>query len=165
MQYNTYYNTVFPGNLCLENTDSIDWGNQNLLAYGSCNYIVIVDTFFPVKIVQTLDGHSKSVTKVRWSNQSIVLQNKINYSMKLASGDESGAVFVWNVIDGTIISSFNSGILKSNHLNNSNKKDGSKKFGSVIDIKWHPINDNLLIVVHSTSVLILCDISTSDVVC
>jgi hypothetical protein len=44
---------------------AIDWGRQNLLAYGCQSYVVIIDPTSQA-IIQTLDEHKSPVACVKW---------------------------------------------------------------------------------------------------
>lgn len=92
-----------------QNRNAIDWGKQNLLAYGACTYVVIADVLNTMKRIQTLDGHSRPVTRVRWAREELQFRNEGNYSLSLASGDEGGSILVWKVAEAAIYASLNPG--------------------------------------------------------
>lgn len=103
------YHAIFPGGLVAPNRNAVDWGQQGLLAYGACNYVVVADVIHTMKRIQTLDGHSRAVTKLRWAREPLQFRNESNYSLTLASGDEGGSILVWKVTEATILASLNPG--------------------------------------------------------
>ena len=62
-----------------------------------------------MRIVQTLDQHKALVTCVKWSPHA--LDHSLNASkpdadakrLRLASGDTSGSIFVWDVLSSSIV--------------------------------------------------------------
>jgi len=94
---------VIPGRTASakENHGAIDWGIQNLVAFGSQSYVVVAEAT-SLRILQTLDEHRSAVTTVRWSNEPMHLEFTGPYNLQLASGDLNGVVFVWNVLEGHI---------------------------------------------------------------
>jgi len=104
------YHAIFPGGLVTPNRSAVDWGQQGLLAYGACNYVVVADVINTMKRIQTLDGHSRPVTKLRWAREQLQFRNESNYSLSLASGDEGGSILVWKVTEATIVASLNPGM-------------------------------------------------------
>lgn len=59
-----------PGLLSGANRGALDWGPQNLIAYGAHSYVVVLD---PSQMVpfQTLDEHRAHVTSVRWPSSQV----------------------------------------------------------------------------------------------
>lgn len=131
-----------------QNRNALDWGKQGLLAYGACTYVVIADVVNTMKRIQTLDGHSRPVTRVRWAREQLQFRNEGNYSLTLASGDEGGSILVWKVAEAAILASLN--------------PDGHEKLGEVVDMEWHPDKPHLLASVHAPSSLVLWNIDTSS---
>lgn len=186
------YHAIFPGGLIAPNRNAIDWGQQGLLAYGACSYVVIADVVDTMKRIQTLDGHSKPVTKLRWAREQLQFRNEANYSLVLASGDEGGSILVWNIVDATIVASLNPGmshfvpnlpckcaiivredskiLLRPYFDRNSNAYgacfyvDGHEKLGAVVDMEWHSDKPHLLATVHAPSSLVLWNTDTATLV-
>lgn len=104
------YHAIFPGGMVNANRNAVDWGQQGLLAYGACTYVVIADVVDTMKRIQTLDGHSRPVTRTRWGREPLRFSNESDYSLTLASGDEGGSILVWKVTETTIIASLNPGM-------------------------------------------------------
>ena len=105
------YHTIFPGGLVAPNRNAIDWGPQGLLAYGACTYVVVADVVDTMKRIQTLDGHGRAITRLRWAREQLQFRNEANYSLVLASGDEGGSILVWKIAEAHIIASLNPGML------------------------------------------------------
>lgn len=103
------YHAIFPGGTVSSNRNAVDWGQQGLLAYGACTYVVVADVVDTMKRIQTLDGHSRPVTRVRWGRENLHFKNEADYSLTLASGDEGGSILVWKVTEATIVASMNPG--------------------------------------------------------
>jgi WD40 repeat protein len=99
---------IVPGALHPLNRGAIDWGPQRLVAYAAWSYIVIVDPH-SMKRVQILDQHASPVRKVKWSSQSLNLNNEQRYNLQLASGDQSGAIYIWKVADASVSCVLNNG--------------------------------------------------------
>lgn len=66
LQRNFVFPKIFPGRLCAENKGAMDWGVQNLFAFGCHSYVCIIDAF-SYNIVQALDEHRAPVVLVKWS--------------------------------------------------------------------------------------------------
>ncbi|GIY84420.1 WD repeat-containing protein 11 [Caerostris darwini] len=93
------------GVLSTSNRGALDWGWQSFVAYGCYNHVVIIDTQ-NIKIFQTLEKHTSDVVKVKWANENYYHDLTHPYSLKLASLDTSGLIFVWDVKESKSISSF-----------------------------------------------------------
>jgi hypothetical protein len=64
-----------------------------------------------MKRIQTLDGHGRAVTRLRWAREQLQFRNEGNYSLVLASGDEGGSILVWKIAEAQIAASLNPGML------------------------------------------------------
>jgi hypothetical protein len=102
------HHIIFPGPLHGLNKGAIDWGPQRLLAYASWSYVVLVDPY-GMKRVQTLDQHTAPVRKVRFSREQLHLHNEMRFSLQLASGDQAGAIYIWKVLEATVVAALNTG--------------------------------------------------------
>ncbi|KAL0480900.1 WD repeat-containing protein [Acrasis kona] len=103
-----------------------DWGENNLLAYCCQNYIVVVDPI-SVQLVTTLYGHKCMTTALSWCSMSKIKGIERGNSSILASGDERGAIIVWEVKKARKVS------IMMEDVSGSQKK-------SIIQLKW--INDD-----------------------
>eukprot|EP00002_Diphylleia_rotans_P020052 TRINITY_DN3886_c0_g1_i4.p1 TRINITY_DN3886_c0_g1~~TRINITY_DN3886_c0_g1_i4.p1 ORF type:complete len:1239 (+),score=189.29 TRINITY_DN3886_c0_g1_i4:1280-4996(+) len=91
---------VIPGPPLPPNTEAIDWGPHGCVAYGTGSIVTVLDPQSG-RIIQTLEGHRGCVTKVKWAYSSMTsLPHGLNFVWKLASGDSTGMVIVWDVKDG-----------------------------------------------------------------
>ncbi|GAB6023246.1 WD repeat-containing protein 11 [Chamberlinius hualienensis] len=121
LHYKRISSKIIPGILDNHNKGAVDWGWQDLIAYGCQSVVIIVDPS-SVQIVQTLDGHNANVTKVKWASGNYSDIHLYPHMVKLASADTSGNIIIWNVRTSTSVC----------HLS-----DGSKQ---VLDMQWLNVN-------------------------
>lgn len=115
---------IFPGRLHKDNKAALDWGRQNLLAYGSHSYVIIVDPI-ALTLLQTLDEHRGHVTCLKWSPETVSWNDmQKSYKLQLASADKIGNIIIWNVLEASIATT-----LINEH--------------SIIDLHWHRSKDHL----------------------
>eukprot|EP00026_Physarum_polycephalum_P006803 Phypoly_transcript_06855.p1 GENE.Phypoly_transcript_06855~~Phypoly_transcript_06855.p1 ORF type:complete len:258 (+),score=31.47 Phypoly_transcript_06855:151-924(+) len=129
---------ILPGRLHKDNKGCIDWGCQNLVAYGCHAYIVVLDPY-SMNVVQTLDEHVAPVCLVKWSYEPI--RQDSQYVLKLASGDTSGNIIVWNVHEGAAMTP-------------------PMTDKPVIDLKWHPDDPTLIAALHAPNTLCLWSVTS-----
>ncbi|XP_061914606.1 WD repeat-containing protein 11 [Entelurus aequoreus] len=88
------------GTLNLQNKAAVDWGWQGLIAQGCHSSILIIDPK-TAQIIQVLERHRANVVKVKWSRENYYHNLSSPYCLRLASGDASGKIIVWDVVSGT----------------------------------------------------------------
>ncbi|XP_067092514.1 WD repeat-containing protein 11 [Osmerus mordax] len=88
------------GTLNLQNRTAVDWGWQGLIAQGCHSSILIIDPNTS-QTIQVLERHKANVVKVKWSRENYHHSLSSPYSLRLASGDASGKIIVWDVVSGT----------------------------------------------------------------
>uniref|UniRef100_A0A8C5FWZ5 WD repeat-containing protein 11 n=1 Tax=Gadus morhua TaxID=8049 RepID=A0A8C5FWZ5_GADMO len=88
------------GTLNLQNKPAVDWGWQGLIAQGCHSSILIIDPK-TTQTIQVLERHKATVVKVKWSRENYHHSLSSPYSLRLASGDASGKIIVWDVVSGT----------------------------------------------------------------
>uniref|UniRef100_A0A8C3AWV7 WD repeat-containing protein 11 n=1 Tax=Cyclopterus lumpus TaxID=8103 RepID=A0A8C3AWV7_CYCLU len=88
------------GTLNLQNKTAVDWGWQGLIAQGCHSSILIIDPKTS-QTIQVLERHKANVVKVRWSRENYYHNVSSPYCLRLASGDASGKIIVWDVVSGT----------------------------------------------------------------
>ncbi|XP_056147631.1 WD repeat-containing protein 11 [Lampris incognitus] len=88
------------GTLNLQNKPAADWGWQGLIAQGCHSSILIIDPK-TAQTIQVLERHKAIVVKVKWSRENYHHSLSSPYSLRLASGDASGKIIVWDVVSGT----------------------------------------------------------------
>ncbi|KAM6956507.1 WD repeat-containing protein 11 [Aplochiton taeniatus] len=88
------------GTLNLQNKTAVDWGWQGLIAQGCHSSILIIDPKTS-QTIQVLERHKANVVKVKWSRENYHHSLSAPYSLRLASGDSSGKIIVWDVVSGT----------------------------------------------------------------
>ncbi|XP_046884968.1 WD repeat-containing protein 11 [Hypomesus transpacificus] len=88
------------GTLNLQNKTAVDWGWQGLIAQGCHSSILIIDPNTS-QTIQVLERHKANVVKVKWSRENYHHSLSSPYSLRLASGDASGKIIVWDVVSGT----------------------------------------------------------------
>ncbi|KAK9541820.1 hypothetical protein VZT92_001838 [Zoarces viviparus] len=88
------------GTLNLQNKTAVDWGWQGLIAQGCHSSILIIDPKTS-QTIQVLERHKANVVKVRWSRENYYHNLSSPYCLRLASGDASGKIIVWDVVSGT----------------------------------------------------------------
>ncbi|XP_030766678.1 probable elongator complex protein 2 [Sitophilus oryzae] len=73
-------------------TTALDCSYKNIIAYGSCNAVLVYDPQYGSggKVIYTLVGHSNRVNSVRWIRGSIP-----DKSQELISGASDGNIIVW----------------------------------------------------------------------
>src|SRR3989338_6586127 len=96
---------VFPGPLSEGNKKALEWGANNLLAYGCHSYVVVVDAG-DLKPIQTLDEHRAHVTSIKWPRQAFSATTEKDFALQLASADALGTIIVWNVLEASVIAHF-----------------------------------------------------------
>ncbi|XP_033835522.1 WD repeat-containing protein 11 [Periophthalmus magnuspinnatus] len=88
------------GTLNLQNKTAVDWGWQGLIAQGCHSSILIIDPKTS-QTIQVLEKHKANVVKVKWSRENYYHNLSSPYCLRLASGDASGKIIVWDVVSGT----------------------------------------------------------------
>uniref|UniRef100_A0A3P8WMM1 WD repeat-containing protein 11 n=1 Tax=Cynoglossus semilaevis TaxID=244447 RepID=A0A3P8WMM1_CYNSE len=88
------------GTLNLQNKTAVDWGWQGLIAQGCHSSILIIDPK-TAQTIQVLEKHKANVVKVKWSRENYYHNLSSPYCLRLASGDASGKIIVWDVVSGT----------------------------------------------------------------
>ncbi|XP_072292622.1 WD repeat-containing protein 11 [Eucyclogobius newberryi] len=88
------------GTLNLQNKPAVDWGWQGLIAQGCHSSILIIDPKTS-QTIQVLERHKANVVKVKWSRENYYHNLSSPYCLRLASGDASGKIIVWDVVSGT----------------------------------------------------------------
>uniref|UniRef100_A0A3B3CGA0 WD repeat-containing protein 11 n=1 Tax=Oryzias melastigma TaxID=30732 RepID=A0A3B3CGA0_ORYME len=88
------------GTLNLQNKSAVDWGWQGLIAQGCHSSILIIDPK-TAQTIQVLERHKANVVKVKWSRENYYHNLSSPYCLRLASGDASGKIIVWDVVSGT----------------------------------------------------------------
>uniref|UniRef100_A0A3Q2XFW3 WD repeat-containing protein 11 n=1 Tax=Hippocampus comes TaxID=109280 RepID=A0A3Q2XFW3_HIPCM len=88
------------GTLNLQNKTAVDWGWQGLIAQGCHSSILIIDPKTS-QTIQVLERHKANVVKVKWSRENYYHNLSSPYCLRLASGDASGKIIVWDVVSGT----------------------------------------------------------------
>uniref|UniRef100_A0A3P8UH49 WD repeat-containing protein 11 n=1 Tax=Amphiprion percula TaxID=161767 RepID=A0A3P8UH49_AMPPE len=88
------------GTLNLQNKTAVDWGWQGLIAQGCHSSILIIDPK-TAQTIQVLERHKANVVKVKWSRENYYHNLSSPYCLRLASGDASGKIVVWDVVSGT----------------------------------------------------------------
>ncbi|KAF0027266.1 hypothetical protein F2P81_020007 [Scophthalmus maximus] len=75
-------------------------GVQGLIAQGCHSSILIIDPK-TAQTIQVLERHKANVVKVKWSRENYYHNLSSPYCLRLASGDASGKIIVWDVVSGT----------------------------------------------------------------
>ncbi|CAB1444802.1 unnamed protein product, partial [Pleuronectes platessa] len=75
-------------------------GWQGLIAQGCHSSILIIDPKTS-QTIQVLERHKANVVKVKWSRENYYHNVSSPYCLRLASGDASGKIIVWDVVSGT----------------------------------------------------------------
>ncbi|MEQ2290701.1 WD repeat-containing protein 11, partial [Ameca splendens] len=75
-------------------------GWQGLIAQGCHSSILIIDPK-TAQTIQVLERHKANVVKVKWSRENYYHNLSSPYCLRLASGDASGKIIVWDVVSGT----------------------------------------------------------------
>ncbi|VVC35482.1 Hypothetical protein CINCED_3A000598 [Cinara cedri] len=130
---------TFSNQCHLLNKGAIDWSENGLLAYGSNNLVVIIDT---VKVipVQCFTDHKTLIKKLLW----VPFDSVAGASCELVSADCAGDIALWDVCRGRCISWIDS--------------DQAKP---IIGMEWVPssFNSDLLLgVLHSPYTFSILDI-------
>ncbi|XP_019864425.1 PREDICTED: WD repeat-containing protein 11-like isoform X2 [Amphimedon queenslandica] len=126
------------------NRTALDWSWLGPVAFGCSKYVVVVDPRTSQNL-QTLDGHSTNIIKVRWSRQLHHCTLASPYILRLASVDANGQCIVWDVGQATHISNFSIG----------NKP--------LVDIQWLTTNDtcrDLLLIFTSPGTMCIWNADT-----
>eukprot|EP01116_Phalansterium_solitarium_P002928 TRINITY_DN1328_c0_g1_i1.p1 TRINITY_DN1328_c0_g1~~TRINITY_DN1328_c0_g1_i1.p1 ORF type:complete len:839 (+),score=134.17 TRINITY_DN1328_c0_g1_i1:212-2728(+) len=138
---------IFPGRLSKDNQGAIDWGRQNLIAFASHSYVVIVEPL-GLQLVQTLDEHRSHVVCLRWSPECASNNADDCLPLQLASADKAGGILLWNVLDAAVVVSL---------------QPPSEAPGPVNALEWLPSHtaaaDSRLMSVHAGSLLVLWSLS------
>ncbi|MFH4979893.1 hypothetical protein AB6A40_006602 [Gnathostoma spinigerum] len=95
---------ILPGSLHPSNKNAICWSEKGLLAYG-CHCTLIVVDVLKKKVLQTLEKHCSAVNQVLWAAEDETKQAS-DLRVLCASSDVSGCIVVWNVLKGSVVSSF-----------------------------------------------------------
>ncbi|XP_052771962.1 WD repeat-containing protein 11-like [Mya arenaria] len=132
------------GVLSQQNKGASDWGWQGLVAYGCNKNIVVVDPV-TVQVLQVLDKHKSSVVKVRWSRENYAHDQGSPYSLRLASGDSSGNIVIWDVAQGEPKSEFG---------------DGTKPIQDLEWLQWQDASHDLIVALHPPYSVILWNADT-----
>lgn len=135
---------VLPGALHSHNRGACDWGRQSLIAYGCQNFVVVFDPK-SVQVIQVLTLHTAPCTKVKWARDNYHHDSNSPYILRLASGDTSGNVIVWDISQGTAVTEFS---------------EGNRP---ILDLEWLATQDachDLLAVLHAPSSMILWNADT-----
>ena len=126
----------------------VDFSSNGLIAF-PCHHLVMVIDSYSCKVIQCLDRHKYSVTRVQFPPG--------NY-MKLASCDTRGTLIVWDVLRGSVSSFILPSTMKET------------KGSSIISFEWmkqthHPFDDrkHCLLILYSSSLLALYDVDSSQV--
>ncbi|KHN72098.1 WD repeat-containing protein 11 [Toxocara canis] len=118
---------------------------KGLLAYGSHCTLIVVDCLRRM-IIQTLEKHNAAISHVSWAPEEDA-RPILERQLRCASADISGLIVVWNVLEGSPLSSFR-------HLNSA-----------PLSIGWYPWEDassDFLLALHSPSTLVLWNTATGD---
>uniref|UniRef100_A0A0N5AGS0 WD_REPEATS_REGION domain-containing protein n=1 Tax=Syphacia muris TaxID=451379 RepID=A0A0N5AGS0_9BILA len=139
---------TIPGSLHPSNKNAISWNEKGLIAYGCHCTLIIVDTLRK-RIVQTLEKHITAIHYVCWAPQEDISASVEGYTERCASVDVSGQIIVWNVLDGTDVSSF--------RYQNSALK-------TICWFAWEERNTqfDFLLALHTPGILILWNTSTGE---
>ena len=128
------------------NKRAIDWSDRSgLIAYGSHGSVVIVDPI-TFQVVQTLDDHKSSVTRVAWTKTGCTAKHLAD-TLTLASADLSGKILIWNVKSGEV---------------KARLHDATGGVpAAVVDMAWldgrFQNSGHLLLALHSPNALVLWD--------
>ncbi|KAM3720262.1 WD repeat-containing protein [Dirofilaria immitis] len=136
---------TLPGSLHPSNKDAFSWNEKGLLVYGAHCMLVVVDVLRN-KIIQTLERHTSAITHICCSSEEEV-GFSAEVRLRCASADVGGTVVVWDIVEGTELSSFS--------IPNS----------KVLSLAWFPWEDtsrDFLLVLHSPNNLTLWNIITGD---
>ncbi len=134
--------SLLPGPSVAANAGSLDVSFQRLAAYGAASAVCVVDVEAGLSLVQTLDGHPGNVCVCRWASRVMDSNLDFEYKLTLASGDDKGNVLLWSVLEG----------VAELHLTDA-------PVGPVMDLSWHPTNNNLLLTLRAGNIVTLWDVS------
>ncbi|KAL6057009.1 WD repeat-containing protein 11, variant 2 [Balamuthia mandrillaris] len=121
------------------------WGWQNVLAF-ACQSCVVLLLPRPLRPLQTLDEHHSPVTALEWKPEAPLSQLGQRPHLVLASGDSTGNIILWNVLEATITRTLR---VEQDHTS-----------GAVLCFHWHPDNTSLLYSLHAPASLVLWDTQT-----
>ncbi|CAH1788294.1 unnamed protein product [Owenia fusiformis] len=82
---------------CNRTPNSVDWGNNGLIAYGSCKGVAIYDPKLDERcgaVICTLSGHKARVNCVKW-----IGNNSVAEECELVSGSTDTTAIVWKRVD------------------------------------------------------------------
>ncbi|EDO36880.1 predicted protein [Nematostella vectensis] len=136
---------VIPGALHAQNKGACDWGWQSLVAYGCHNHVVVFDPK-SMQVIQVLDLHVAPCTRVKWGRENYHHDFASPYTLRLASGDASGRIIVWDIAQGQAVADF---------------IDSPSK--TILDLEWLGAQDachDLLVALHAPSSMILWNADT-----
>lgn len=88
------FKNVYVSSNCNQTPTAADCNQNNIIAYGACNSVLIYDPQFGSggKVVHTLIAHSKRVNSVRW-----IRGNPRSNDQELISGSGDGTLVVWSL--------------------------------------------------------------------
>ena len=90
------------GALTHANQFASDLSWLDLLAFGCRNLIVVVHANTG-QLIQTLSSHHAPVILVKWWHEVQPYSSNVPYTLKLASADSSGMVYVWDVKESQVL--------------------------------------------------------------
>lgn len=150
--------TTLTSSLHPSNRDAIAWNEKGLIAFGCHSTLVLFDTC-NLLVFQTLEQHTTAINLVCWKppidllfriklkNNNDSIHNCSDINVGCASSDISGNIFIWDIHLGIVVASLR---YLTTHVN---------------DLKWinWPNSDyNLLLSIHSNSMLILWNIDKKE---
>ena len=122
-------------NCAAGNKGSLSWGPQGFISYGSHNIVNVVHAH-SVKLVQSLENHASMVVKTAWKPPEVSYSAAERPELLLASADLAGQVVIWDIVKGSVVSTF---------------QDAKK---NIKDLHWmSPIPHNDVILVVHTNVI------------
>lgn len=78
------------------------------------------------------------------------------FKLKLASGDKTGTIIIWNVLEASVLQSLQGTFHSFQiHLDSFSNIEDSPSTREIIDMRWHPNETKFLLSLHSPSSLIL----------
>ncbi|XP_065556368.1 WD repeat-containing protein 11-like [Artemia franciscana] len=143
MKENVLNPWIFLSKCVPENKTAIDCCQCGLLAYGSKQLVIIVDTKSLCRI-QSLHCHLSLVCQVKWPKSCVN-----DHQILLASADSSGLIVVWDVAKGTPIHQF------------------SEKTQSILGLNWifdHTNDCHYLLVMQQPSAICLFNLQDGKLV-
>ncbi|XP_053406773.1 WD repeat-containing protein 11-like [Mercenaria mercenaria] len=135
---------IITGVLSAQNKGACDWGWQGFVAYG-CNSCVVVVDPETVQVLQVLDKHKSPVVKVKWARENYNHDIGSPYSLRLASGDTTGNIVIWDVGLGESKTEFS---------------DGNRPIQELEWLPWQDASHDLLVALHPPYSVILWNADT-----